>query len=164
MIFDQRVDQISSAARTVLIGFNSKAGSNSSNSPINQLSKALSSRGLTVQLETDIQRIADEAVRLQEAGSLRAVVAAGGDGTVSLFANRLLAEIPLAVFPTGTENLLAKHLGISADPVPLAVSIAAGHCVHWMRDWPTERSFWCWRVVGSTPKSFANCITNGVEI
>ena len=40
------------------------------------------------------------------------IVAAGGDGTVSDVVNRY-PGLPLAILPLGTENLLARYLGIS---------------------------------------------------
>lgn len=55
----------------------------------------------------------------------RFVVAAGGDGTVGNVANRL-PDIPIAVLPLGTENLLAKYLGIRRDGSMLADLIATG--------------------------------------
>lgn len=124
-----RIELIPAASRNVLIGFNPKAGATASESPISRLSEALISRGFEVQLETCIERIATEAKRLSDAGRLRAVVSAGGDGTASLVANRLDPEIPLAVFPLGTENLLAKHLGTSTNPLQMADTIADGHTV-----------------------------------
>ena len=42
-------------------------------------------------------------------------IAAGGDGTVNLIVNSMLRhdiDLPLAIFPTGTANDLAGHLGI----------------------------------------------------
>ncbi|MGC4002636.1 MAG: diacylglycerol kinase family protein [Pirellulales bacterium] len=45
------------------------------------------------------------------AGTLRAVVAAGGDGTLNALVNRLPAETPFLMLPLGTENLVAKYLG-----------------------------------------------------
>jgi len=41
------------------------------------------------------------------------VVAAGGDGTASLVSNKIVGtEVPLAIIPLGTGNLLAKQLNI----------------------------------------------------
>lgn len=57
------------------------------------------------------------------------VVAAGGDGTVSGAANAAAArDIPIAVIPTGTGNLLARELDIPLD-VDEAATLAAtaGH-------------------------------------
>jgi diacylglycerol kinase family enzyme len=42
------------------------------------------------------------------------LVAAGGDGTVGDLVNRF-PDVPLAILPLGTENLLARHLGIPCD-------------------------------------------------
>jgi diacylglycerol kinase family enzyme len=73
--------------------------------------------------------LAEEAERLLAAGELRAVVAAGGDGTARLVADRTPAGTPILVFPLGTENLLARYLEISPDPAKLAQIVADGRCV-----------------------------------
>jgi diacylglycerol kinase family enzyme len=75
--------------------------------------------------------VSDQASELPEicrrAGqTLRAVVAAGGDGTAAFLANLLPPGVPLAVLPLGTENLLAKHFGLLSDPAGLAAQIAQG--------------------------------------
>ena len=46
------------------------------------------------------------------------IIVAGGDGTVNLVVNSMVRHdihIPLAIFPTGTANDLATHLGIPSD-------------------------------------------------
>jgi YegS/Rv2252/BmrU family lipid kinase len=53
------------------------------------------------------------------------VLAAGGDGTVGDVINRY-PEFPLATLPLGTENLLARHLGIRPSGVQVAELIANG--------------------------------------
>lgn len=53
------------------------------------------------------------------------VVAAGGDGTVSLVIN-LGIQVPLLVFPLGNENLVARCLGHTADPQFAASAIESG--------------------------------------
>lgn len=57
---------------------------------------------------------------------LRGVVAAGGDGTVNAVAERLPEGVPLLVFPMGTENLLAKSLGLRASPRLLVETLQRG--------------------------------------
>jgi diacylglycerol kinase (ATP) len=58
--------------------------------------------------------------------SVRCVVAAGGDGTVSAVINELSAGVPLAVLPLGNQNLFAGAFGFDDDPVALARAIARG--------------------------------------
>jgi diacylglycerol kinase (ATP) len=54
-----------------------------------------------------------------------AVIAAGGDGTVNEVINGMVAsDVPLAVLPLGTTNVLAKELGIPEN-ISGALSIAA---------------------------------------
>ena len=55
-----------------------------------------------------------------------AVVAAGGDGTVSMIADWLVPTTPLAILPLGTENLLARHFRFRIDPRGLADRIVSG--------------------------------------
>jgi diacylglycerol kinase (ATP) len=56
----------------------------------------------------------------------RCVVAAGGDGTVTAVVNELGADVPLAVWPMGNENLFARALGFDVPPAQLARAIVAG--------------------------------------
>lgn len=55
----------------------------------------------------------------------RAVIVAGGDGTISQVINELPSGVPLAVLPLGTENLLARALGFTSDPLVLASDVVA---------------------------------------
>ncbi|MDC0666704.1 YegS/Rv2252/BmrU family lipid kinase [Nannocystis radixulma] len=60
----------------------------------------------------DADACAAEALTLAPA----VVIAAGGDGTVSLVASRLIGrEVPLAVIPRGTSNSFARALAIPLD-------------------------------------------------
>ena len=77
----------------------------------------------------DLSEIAEFSAERQRAGRLRAVVAAGGDGTVAEVVNRVAAGIPLAVFPLGTENLLAQYINMPRDAEEAAQVIAAGQTV-----------------------------------
>ena len=57
----------------------------------------------------------------------RAVIAVGGDGTVREVVGGLIDRpVPFVVLPTGTENIVAKHFGMSAEPGALAHRVLHG--------------------------------------
>ena len=56
----------------------------------------------------------------------RAVIAAGGDGTVAQVINELPPGVPLAVLPLGNENLVARALGFGREPIALARAVVRG--------------------------------------
>lgn len=60
----------------------------------------------------------------------RAIVAAGGDGTINTFAQALAGStVPLGVIPCGTFNYVAKNLGIPEEAKDAAALIAAHRAV-----------------------------------
>jgi len=72
----------------------------------------------------DIERLAREAGQ-----DCDIVVAAGGDGTINAVANGLALaprDMPLAVLPLGTANVLAREIGLPRDPDRLAELIVTG--------------------------------------
>ncbi|NLE22411.1 MAG: diacylglycerol kinase family lipid kinase [Actinobacteria bacterium] len=74
----------------------------------------------------DATRLAREAV----AAGFDVVAAVGGDGTVNETINGLAcSDVPLAIIPTGTVNVLAMELGIPLDP-PDAVRLLGGDAGH----------------------------------
>jgi diacylglycerol kinase (ATP) len=76
----------------------------------------------------DATRLAREAV----AGGFDAVVVIGGDGTVNEAVNGVAgSEVPLAIIPTGTVNVLALELGIPLDP-PDACRLLTEGSVSWI--------------------------------
>src|SRR5689334_19117709 len=69
----------------------------------------------TVVYAGDRDVIASQA-RLAVAARAQAVVAAGGDGTLSAVASALDGtDVPMGILPTGTLNHFARDLGIPAD-------------------------------------------------
>ncbi len=99
----------------VIIAANPKSGSGDSSVRVTQLREAIVAKGLACDVYDDLETVRARSVSGLQAGNLRAVVAAGGDGTAAVLANLLPAELPLLLFPMGTENLLAKHMGLTAD-------------------------------------------------
>ena len=118
--------QIPDDAHHVLIAVNPHAGTGGRQAVVAELRRQLEDAGLVVSLVTHAEALGDLAAEKLAAGKLRAVVAAGGDGTFSLVANRTPPGTPLIVLPLGTENLLARHLGIAADPQQVCRIIVAG--------------------------------------
>ncbi len=114
---------------SIVISSNPKSGSSDRQSLVRQTAQLLEDAGFKVQTHTDIDRVVESVKNLTAQGKLRAVIAAGGDGTVSLLANLLGPEIPLAILPLGTENLLAKYLKLAASPEQTVELVKLGKTV-----------------------------------
>ena len=102
-------------ARQVLIAAKPKSGSGSSAQLVQALADELLRRGYSPQVIRSLEQLQQLTQKLWSEGTLRAVVSAGGDGTVGALANLLPNEVPILIFPMGTENLLAKHLGLGTE-------------------------------------------------
>lgn len=114
------------AARWVLVCVNPQAGSHSRADLVSELLRQLENRNYLVEVYQQPHAAALRASALQRAGQLAAVVAAGGDGTLRRVAEEVFPGCPLLVFPLGTENLLARYLGLTADPREAAAVIDCG--------------------------------------
>lgn len=76
--------------------------------------------------EPQFQRALAQAI----ASKVDAIVAGGGDGTLSAVAESLAGhDIPLGILPLGTLNHFAKDLGISTDLEDAVRVVLAGHTV-----------------------------------
>lgn len=115
-----------SAKPAVIVSVNPKSGATSRAELIDDVQRKLTDAGFEPIILSNIEEVYAQSKRLRDSGELRAVVAAGGDGTVSLLANTLEPGIPLAIFPLGTENLLAKYLDLTADPDRLVSLLQTG--------------------------------------
>ncbi len=109
--------------QTVIISSNPKSGSFGRQELVIELKRAIERLGFTCELHTDLDLMAGRCRDLATAGELRTVVAAGGDGTASKVASLIPLDVPMTLFPTGSENLLAKHFSFVADPIVCARSI-----------------------------------------
>lgn len=77
------------------------------------------------------------------------IVSVGGDGTLNEVANGLLgADIPVAVLPMGTANVLAKEFGIRRDVRRIADDIACGRTTRIDAGLCGKRLFLCVAGVG----------------
>ncbi len=113
----------------ILIAANPKSGAVSREVLLHGLRDALTSDGYTVELCSNLDLIQQRAAELHSACQLRAVISAGGDGTAAVLANRITADTPLLIFPLGTENLLAKHLGLTNDIEAVRSRIRSGRSI-----------------------------------
>jgi len=102
-------------ASTVIISANPKSGARSGLDQAASLRKALEQRGFVAEMYTDVDAMASRAARCQQDGILRTVVSAGGDGTASLVLSKIPSDIPVALFPLGSENLVASYFEMTRD-------------------------------------------------
>ena len=118
----------SATTSMVLIGFNPLAGARDprKRQRVDQLTEALRARGFASEVVSDRDALGAQAAEDHRQGRLRAVVAAGGDGTASDLVNRTLPGVPVALLPLGTENLLARFLRVPRDPAAVADMVATG--------------------------------------
>jgi diacylglycerol kinase (ATP) len=113
----------------VLILANPKAGAASGKNSVDALVAALGRHRLAAEIVPHPDELACRAAAVQSSGRLRALVGAGGDGTVAELINRAPPGIPITTLPLGTENLLAKYLDMPRAPSEVAEVIAAGAVV-----------------------------------
>src|SRR5262245_42988674 len=110
----------------VAIQRNPRSGTGKGRDWLLDLVRELRRLGLRPRMFKNRQRmdawLAQPAIREQ----LACIVAAGGDGTVADVFNRH-PGIRLAILPLGTENLLARFLGIPHSGKGVAKLIATGH-------------------------------------
>lgn len=112
---DPELTSGSPSGTSIVISVNPNSGSADRTALVEDIRGRLVDANFKVDVLTDVTQVVKLAAQLSESGKLRTVVSAGGDGTASLLANRLPQGIPLAILPLGTENLLARHLRMSAD-------------------------------------------------
>lgn len=115
--------------RLVIISRNPHSGKSASHERVAELRRELTAAGYRVEVPDDVNEVCTLAQQGLATGELRAVIAAGGDGTLNLLVNKLPARVPFLGFPMGTENLVAKYFGWSADPHRVCKLLQTGNVV-----------------------------------
>lgn len=110
----------------VAIQRNPRSGSGKQRRFLFDLASTLKRHDLRPHIFSRRELLAERLSDPERRAALVGIVAAGGDGTLADVANRF-AGIPACPFPLGTENLLAKYLGIPLDGEATARIIAAGN-------------------------------------
>jgi diacylglycerol kinase (ATP) len=98
---------------------------------IARLVEALQSHHMPVEVTTNIKRVRECAgFGMTDAELTRftapVIVTAGGDGTLALVAQNTPPSTVLLPMPLGTENLLAKHFGFTANPNDIIETLLHG--------------------------------------
>jgi diacylglycerol kinase family enzyme len=91
-----------------------------------QLCGHLKQKGFSTELLTDLDEVTEKADSLHSAGTLRALLGVGGDGTAATLVNRTKPGMPVTLLSAGTANLLAKHYRLPSRPAKLAEMIETG--------------------------------------
>ncbi len=100
--------------KSSIILINNPVAKNSSDNKIKQAFNIFTSGGFSVKVfvtkqKGDAEKIASDSLKENPI----MIVAAGGDGTINEIVNGIAgSEIPLAIIPLGTTNVLAKEIGI----------------------------------------------------
>jgi len=115
--------------KRVIISLNPKAGARGGEPLARELMEQLESHDLQPRMAANLDEVVELTSQWSGDGTLRAVVAGGGDGTVGLLANLLPEGTPLGILPLGTENLLSRHLGIRPSAEQVAQIIRDGNVV-----------------------------------
>ncbi|QGJ69533.1 DAGKc domain-containing protein [Planctomycetales bacterium 10988] len=121
------VFQLDESADSILVARNPHAGTGKRAATLDALVEALRQEGWRVEICTDLDQIGKQAEDWHQAGRLRALLAAGGDGTVAELLNRTSPGITILPYPMGTENLLSKYLGLMGTTDDWLEVIREGH-------------------------------------
>jgi diacylglycerol kinase (ATP) len=113
-------------SRRVIVLVNPRAGRPKVRALPQELAERLNADGWIADIVPDLAHACADANRLHATGELRAIIAAGGDGTIAEVVNRTEPGVPITTLPLGTENLLARHFGIPCDAAGVAEIIAQG--------------------------------------
>src|SRR5262245_42133125 len=113
----------------VLIAANPRAGSQARDRDLERLSQWLGDHDVVCETSSNLAQVEQRAAQLHRDRRLRALVGAGGDGTLAELVNRTEPGTPLAIYPTGTANLVAKYVGVNNNPETFAQVLLDGKSV-----------------------------------
>ena len=125
---------------SVLVIFNPVSGQSDPEERKQVISEALAAKGFVSQFiatskEQGAKELAEQALK----DGVKLLAVSGGDGTVMEAMSALIGtDVPIAVFPAGTGNLLSVNLGIPTT-VPDAVDVALA----------ATNTAWTWRGRGT---------------
>jgi YegS/Rv2252/BmrU family lipid kinase len=111
-----------------LLNRDSGTAASSATPPERQVADALAAAGVDAEVRCVAGDQLDDEAKTATAANVDAVIASGGDGTISTVAAALSGgDTPLGVLPMGTLNHFAKDLGIPFDLAAAAQIIAANN-------------------------------------
>lgn len=114
----------------VILFTSPKAGSGAAREQIPRLEDLLDAAGIECETIACAKKLRAIAADRRETGVPQPVViAAGGDGTLSLVASVTSPETPLLPMPMGTENLLARHFCQTNDAEAVVKTLTDGRTV-----------------------------------
>jgi diacylglycerol kinase (ATP) len=111
--------------RGVIVVANPYSGARENRQHVDELLAALRARDLRPRAIWQLDELHEAAATPGFAEEYRAIIAAGGDGTLNRVINQQTG-LPLLMFPLGNENLFAQEFGCPSDPQQAADVVAAG--------------------------------------
>jgi diacylglycerol kinase (ATP) len=111
--------------RSVIIVANPYSGAKENRTRVEALVGALRQRHVECRVIWDLCELVKVTADPSSADRYRAVVAAGGDGTLNQVIN-LQSRLPVFMFPLGNENLFSRQFHCCGDPQHAADVLAAG--------------------------------------
>ncbi len=116
--------------KNVVLFYNTDSGQSKKGRQLEPITAHFEKQGIPLKIikfpvpGEDIEKIIDK-VSIEKADL---IIAAGGDGTISLISNKLInSKIPLGILPLGTGNLLAQELQIPLNLEKALSLITADH-------------------------------------
>lgn len=104
---------------------NASSGLGAGRRRVGQLVEALESRGSSARVAWTPQERHELVARSSDDPLCRCLVVVGGDGTLAALVNER-PRVPVTVLASGTENLFARHFGMSSEPARVAAMIGEG--------------------------------------